>query len=71
MNVSIIYLITTILCFAFAILFFRRDDIPLNKVFFPFIMSLYSPIKMKEHLKKEGIWLIIMGYISLILYIIM
>lgn len=65
-----LYPITSILCFALAILFFRKDNTSLNRVFLPFITSLYSPAKMKEHLKIEGIWLIIMGYVSFIVYLI-
>lgn len=43
----------------------------MNNVLFPFITSLYNPVKMKEHFKTEGIGLIIMGYLSFIAFMVM
>lgn len=66
-----IYLIFSMSCFLIAIVFFRKGNIPIGKVLLPFMMSLYSPYKMKEHLIKEGIYLILLGYLSFIVYIVL
>ena len=61
----------TILCFALALIYFRKNNVPFSKSFFPFITSMYSPTKMKNELKPEGIWLIVFGYISFIIWMIL
>jgi hypothetical protein len=63
--------ITTILCFALALIYYRKADVPFSKSFFPFITSMYSFPKMKEELKPEGIWLIVFGYFSFIIWMIL
>ncbi len=68
MDFMVIYPIVSILCFASAILFFRKENVPFSKIGLPFIMSLLSPSKMKENMKAEGIWLVIAGYVSFIIY---
>jgi len=69
MSITIVYPICSVFCFVFAIFFFRKKDVRLNQVLFPFLTSLYNPSRMKEHLKSEGIGLIIMGYLSFIVYL--
>ncbi|PKN25396.1 MAG: hypothetical protein CVU64_20020 [Deltaproteobacteria bacterium HGW-Deltaproteobacteria-21] len=71
MEPILIYPVVSILCFIFAIFFFRKKGVPMNNVLFPFITSLYNPVKMKEHFKTEGIGLIIMGYLSFIAFMVM
>ncbi len=70
MSISAIYPAVSILCFAIAILFFRKKGVPIYRVFFPFMTSMYHPGRMKKDIEREGIWLIIMGYVSFFLYII-
>jgi len=70
MDFFLVYLLFAMCCFVAAIVFFRKENTPIAAVFLPFMMSLYSPSKMKEHLRKEGIYLVILGYLSFIIYII-
>ena len=69
MGFSIILPITGILCFLIAIIFFRKRKVPVSKIFFPLMTSLYSPHRMKEDIKPEGIFIIILGYILLVTFI--
>jgi len=62
--------ITTIVCFATAITLFRKQDVPIGKVLFPFMTSLYSPSRMKKEIRTEGILLIVLGYLSVIVWMI-
>ena len=62
--------ITTIVCFATAIILFRKQDVPIGKVLFPFMTSLYSPSRMKEEIKLEGNILIVLGYLSFIVWMV-
>ena len=70
MSVSSIFPILAVTCWIIAILFFRKENISLNKVLFPFMASLYSSSRMKEDLQTEGVWLIAIGYISLVIYML-
>jgi hypothetical protein len=61
---------TAILFYALALIYYRKNNVPFSKSFFPFITSMYSPAKMREELKPEGLWLILFGYISFIIWMI-
>jgi hypothetical protein len=63
--------ITTILSFALALSYFRKEAVPFYKSHFPFVASMYSPAKMKEELKPAGIRLIVFGYFSFIVWMIL
>jgi hypothetical protein len=63
MDISIFFLLAGILCILIAIIFFRKSEVSVSKILFPFMMSLYSPHKMKEDIKSEGILIIILGYL--------
>ena len=68
MNNSI-YPVISLLCFVSAIVFYRKKEIPLGKVL-PFLIQSMSPHRMTEVFEKEGIWLIIAGFIVFISYMI-
>jgi len=70
MNTFLIYSIFSIVCFLVAILFFREENTSVSKVIFPFMMGILSPSKIKLFLRREGIYLIILGYLSFIVGII-
>lgn len=66
-----IYVAFSLVCFFVAIIFYRKEDVPFNKVFFLFMASMLSPIKMKEYFKIEGLGFILMGYVSFIVFMVM
>lgn len=68
MNNSI-YPIISLLCFTIAIIFFRKKEVPVSKVL-PFLIQSMSPHRMTEVFEKEGIWLIIAGFIVFISYMV-
>ena len=63
MDISIFFLVAGILCILIAIIFFRKREVSVSKILFPFMMSLYSPHKMQEDIKPEGIFIILLGYL--------
>lgn len=69
MKFTSIYPIITIICFLLAILVYRKKEFPLGKVL-PFLIKSMSPHKMAEVFKKEGIWLIVIGFIIFIYHMI-
>lgn len=70
MDNFLIYLAFSFGCFLVAIAFFRKDNTPMYRILLPFMTSMYSPYKMKEHLKTEGIYLVILGYLSIFVYLV-
>jgi hypothetical protein len=65
-----IYPIASIVCFLLAVIFYRKENMPFSRVL-PFILqSTMTPSKMNEVFKKEGIWLIIAGFIIFISYMV-
>jgi hypothetical protein len=70
MNYRTIYLVVSVLCFLTAIFFFRKEHVLLNKGLIFFITGI-SPQNMKKVFRIEGIWLIVMGYVSFIIYMLM
>ena len=69
MNIEFWLPIIAVICFVLAIVFFRKKNVPIDKVIFPFMISLYSPVKMKEQMEKTGITIIIAGYILILIWI--
>ena len=69
MSISTIYPIITVSCFLIAIFFFRNENVPLGKVL-PFLIQSMSPHRMTEVFKKEGIWLIVLGFIVFVYHMI-
>jgi len=69
MSSTVIYPIVSVSCFLIAIFFFRKENVPLIKAL-PFIITSMSPHKIKEVFRNEGIWLIVMGFVNFIIYMI-
>ena len=65
-----IYFAFGIGCFLIAIIFFREENKSFNKVFLPFMMGILTPSKMRIFLKKEGIYFVVLGYLSFIVGLI-
>jgi len=65
-----IYPIISIACFVAAIIFYRRKDVPISRVIPFIIQSMMTPSKLNEVFEREGIWLIISGFIVFISYIV-
>jgi hypothetical protein len=69
MNLILIFNpVMTILCFTSAFVFFRKSDVSFVESFYPFITSLYSPMRMKEEIEPGGLYLIGFGYLSFIIW---
>jgi len=69
MSITAIYPVIAICCFLIAIFFYRKENVPLGKVL-PFLIQSMSPHRMTEVFKKEGIWLIVLGFIVFIYHMI-
>jgi hypothetical protein len=64
----LLFLSLSFACFLAGIVFFRKDNVPLNKVLISFMLSIYNPFRLKMELKSKGIALIVLGYLTFAVY---
>jgi len=69
MDAFYIYFVFSFGCFFVAIIFFRKPNMTIQKILLPFMIGMYNPFKMTEYFRKEGIYFIILGYLTFLVYI--
>jgi hypothetical protein len=70
MEASHIYPLVTVSCFLAAILFYRKKGVPLSRAL-PFLLTSLTPQKISEIFTKEGVWLIVLGFMTFIVYMVL
>jgi hypothetical protein len=66
-----LFLSLSFACFLAGIVFFRKDNVPLSKVLISFMLGIYNPFRLRMELRREGIALIVLGYLTFAVYLAM
>ena len=63
--------LTTISCFLLAIFVFRKKNTSIYKCFYLSLMGIYDPFQMRKHFKAQGIVMLIIGYVTGIVWFLL